>query len=848
MNNRFLLLFLVLLPSLSLWAQQGDPYDQRGVQFAAQGTDFWVCFPRTMRGYSPNMSRLYVVSERDCDVTVTNELAGYSQTFHIMRRELCGADTNYIEIPNSVCRICDTLSFVTEYLVHDSSYAGCICDLPQPRGFHVTSTDTISLFIFMRSMGVSGACNVLPTEMMRDEYIVQSPPSFRELLFDNSVAISAGCATVDIVAVDDSTVVDIILSDWDWVNRHPGDTITVTLRRGELFHVAAGEVREKYYPLFEPYYIWYITNEVSPQTRPVWLPRHAFDGSLIPMDTFVVDLTGTRIKARDCKRIAVFEGGSTVYIPQLAGTCDMLLEQAHPVKYAGTEFLLPNVAVSDTDYIRITALHDNTLVTIRDGSRMGNSTRNLVINANQTDWFAMLPDDGPFYITTSHPAMVKEYIMRSGQLSQLDVMWGDPAFFAVTPVEWWHNGQINFGTITDVDSEHNRQSRYPSLYIFARTDDVSSIWMDGYNIGSHFTPLRDTPYSLATMEYPNRFVSQGTHYIKSTAGAKFMAVMSTAAPAEQAVFNLPHRQPGHRYLKVNGIPADSLKEDSIWCMYDPITFKAGNQRPADSIFWDFGDGTTLAYSHLDAGFDSEHIHTYTDTGKYRVMCIYTYEYDSCFTLKPDTLWAPIWIHNHYDSAFSVRICDGFFTFRAHLLDYSDTHYITTYWTPSGCDTLWQIDLITCPHCSWDYDTISPEQLPYLYNGYTFNGETHNEPISLDIGDTCDSVIFYTLIVIAHWGEPPIDSVFILAPNIVTPQLESNNRFALYCSRHILQAEVSIFNRMGTRVAQFDGLTGSWDGTSDGRTCTQGTYVYFVRYIDSKDNSWKTVKGTVTLIY
>ena len=242
------------------------------------------------------------------------------------------------------------------------------------------------------------------------------------------------------------------------------------------------------------------------------------------------------------------------------------------------------------------------------------------------------------------------------------------------------------------------------------------------------------------------------------------------------------------------------------------------------------------------------MHTYQDTGKYRVMCVFTYEYDSCFTLKPDTLWAPIWIHNHYDSAFSVHLCEGSYTFRNHLLEYTDTYYITTYWTPSGCDTLFTIDFSTCPHCSWDYDTVSPLDMPWQYNGYTFGSEVHDEPVHIPIGDDCDSVIYYTLIVIPHWGEPPLDSVFILAPNVITPNMPGNNRFSLYCSHHILQAEVSVYNRMGTKVAQFDGLTGSWDGTSQGRTCHQGAYVYYIRYIDTNDTNWKTLKGTVTLIY
>ena len=855
MAKQILTLLSVLLLTASLQAQQDDPYDQRGVQFAAQGTDFWVCFPRTRAGFSYNASRLYVVSERDCDVTVTCPLLDYSQTVHIMRREMCGPDTNYINIPYEISHFIDTIAY-TYPIEYDRSYVGQTGDRPQPRGFHVTSTDTVSLFLWVRSMGSSAATNVLPTEMLRDEYVVQTPKAFRELIDYNDTAIttpinmSPSCASIDIVAVEDSTVVDIVLSDWDWTNRHPGDTVTVTLSRGEMFQLGVGEVREKYYPLFEPYYRYYIfwNDCVSPLARPVKMRRHAFDASYITVDTFTVDLTGTRIKARDCKRIAVFEGGGSVLFPHSGvPTMDLMIEQSLPTKYVGKEFLVPNVYNSDTDYIRITGLHDSTMITIHDGSRSFNNIRTLTVDAYETEWFALMPGEGPFYVSSTHPVMMKEYLMY-GMPRILDMYGGDPGFFAVKPVEWWHNGQVNFGTITDVDANNNRQTRHASLYIFTRTVDAPSIMVDSYCIENHFTPIPGTPYSHARFDSNSQYVSEGSHYIKSTTGAKFMAVMASAAAEEQAVVNLPHSQPGKTCLTVNGIPADSLGEDSIWCMYDPVTFRSWDERPADSVLWDFGDGTTRAYSHLEEGFDSPQVHTYQDTGKYRVMCVFTYEYDSCFTLKPDTLWAPIWIHNHYDSSFSVHLCEGTYTFRNHLLEYTDTYYITTYWTPSGCDTLFTIDFSTCPHCSWDYDTVSPLDMPWQYNGYTFGSEVHDEPVHIPIGDDCDSVIYYTLIVIPHWGEPPLDSVFILAPNVITPNRPGNNRFSLYCSHHILQAEVTVFNRRGTKVAQFDGLTGSWDGTSQGRTCHQGAYVYYIRYIDTHDTNWKTLKGTVTLIY
>ena len=542
-TNHLCTLLTALLLTVSLHAQQNDPYDQRGVQFAAQGTDFWVCFPRTYNGFSENHSRLYVVSERDCDVTVSNPLLDYSQTVHIMRREMCGPDTNYITVPFGITRIIDTISLLWPR-IYNYSYAGQPGNSPQPRGFHVTSTDTVSLFIWVNSVGESGACNVLPTEMLRDEYVVQVPFSMRRLDPGNHYPYAT---SLNIVAVEDSTIVDIVLSDWDWVNRHPGDTVTVTLRAGEIYHIGAGEPREKYYPLISPYGPGYkgVPSDIS-------MPLHSYDTSHVLLDTFVVDLSGTRIKARDCKRIAVFEGGEAVFLPAIDDyyhQCDMLLEQSLPTKYSGKEYLIPNVYNSDTDYIRITGLHDGTVITIRDASRTVDAVRTLTVDAYETEWFCMMDSEGPFYITTSEPAIVKEYLMH-GLPRILDIMGGDPAFYAVRPVEWWHNGQVNFGTITDVDDDNNRQTRRPSLYIFTRTEDAPSIMVDSYSIENYFTPIPGTPYCHARFGYTSQFVSDGTHYIRSTTGAKFMSVMASASMDEQAVVNLPHVQPGKAYLRV----------------------------------------------------------------------------------------------------------------------------------------------------------------------------------------------------------------------------------------------------------------------------------------------------------
>ena len=836
--KKHLALILLLLPMLCA-AQDDDPSSRRGVQFATAGTDFWVCFPRTLRGHMANYSRLYVVSERDCDVTVTNDWLGYSQTYHVMRRQMCDVDTNYIEIPMQYTRIADTISYVYVPGYEPSriyeglpvpryDYSGAFVDQPQARGFHVTSTDTISLYIVVNSTTIS-ACSVLPTDMLRDEYVVQPPIVNHYIHMDDYPSMPiyyTGKSSVDIVAVDDSVTVDIVLSDWDWLNRRPGDTLTVMLLRGQLYHFSAGEVQDKYYPMLAPFYAYgdYYTN--SPVARPVMMPRHTFTGDSIERDTFSVDLAGTHIKTRDCKRIAVFES-SGVTGAGIRGELNytMHLDQTLPVFYAGKEYLVP---AKSEQYIRFTALDESTDLTIRDLTNPAYGSRTLSIPPGKTDWWEGVNGEGPYYITSDKPFLVKWF-------SRKDMC-------AMTPTRWWHGGQIKHGTINMIYPPDNYHNMGAQLHIFTRTENVTSLYMDSYRIDTCFTPLEGTPYSYAFFNTNHACNSAGTHYIISRGSKPFMAFMQSGGSVM-----LQHIQPTGVSLTVNGMPSDSLSTDSIWCLYDPVTFQALNQHPCDSLIWDFDDGTVRRFSYTDEEFAQPQVYTWRDTGRYTVRAIFKYQDEGCLTLKSDTLSAPLWFHNHHDSTFSVRLCEGNFTFRGQVFDYTDTHYVTTYWTESGCDTLWEIDLVTCPHCHWEYDTVALEDLPVVFNNITFGSELHDEPIHLHISDTCDSIIYYTLIVIPYWGEKPIDSTWILAPNVITPTQETNNIFALTCSPHILKAEVTVFDRHGVRMAQFDGLTGSWDGTSDGRICQQGTYIYYIRYIDTADNGWKAHTGTVTLL-
>ena len=802
-------------------------YEHRGVQYATHGTDFWFCVPRTIYGVSSNVAGLYIMAEHNCTVTIRQDRYDYTLTKEITSSHEINTriDTlNSITLPWEFFCFADTLS-------QGVSDENQVAAQPQWKGFHLTSTDTISVFLYAFSRANLGVTNLLPTEMLRDEYVVQT--------FADSTAM------FQVVATEDNTVVDITLGDYDWLGRPKDSVVTVTLNQGQIYNVQAGKQCFKY-PACCP-----VPPDVGCSVKQSFA-SHIFGSSSsvsfpYSYDSLSVDLSGTYIKARDNKRIAVFQGNQRMYGRKQRG--DMTLEQAMPIRYAGMEFVVPSLlgVAGDVCVILFTGLVDGTTITIQNTGDPMMPTRTLTVDARESEWFLISRGDAPYYITATHPILVSLTATSS------------PGTIEVLPIEWWHDGYVNGSQVYWVDNNNNGWSGDHSIYVFTRTADIGSMYFNRYPIDTLFRPIAGTPYSYAYIAPDSPINPRTAHTVENRRGGKFWVVSFVDNEyGGNVLYNYSHIQRGKNYLEVNDIPADSLSQDSIWCMYDPIRFHGWVERPADSIIWDFGDGNVERYLYEDGQWVT---HTYADTGRFEVRRIIQYMdealdtqwgYVACksaFTMPSDTMYAHIWIHNHYDSTFAVTVCEGPYTFRGHVKETTDTHYVTTYWTESGCDTLWRIALTTCPHCTLRADTISDEQLPWFFNGISFAHEVKHYPIHIDIGEECDSIIDYYLIVIPHWGEPPLDSTFVLAPNIITPNsdIDINRRFHLFCSEDVVAAEVYIFDRMGRRLAHFDGLKEDWDCTFDGQLLPQGSYAYYVRYIDGSNRNWKTLSGTFTII-
>ena len=784
------------------------------IPFVTQGTDFWVAFPwLSVEGYDNTHFCLYVVSERDCEVTVSNEAMDYHQTYQIERRYMAGPETNYFEIPRNV-------AYSSDEYVPGLPPEQQPANQPSYRCFHITSTDTIALYaqLFHHYYNHFSPTNILPTEMLRDEYVLQMVPHTPYNCHQKYA----------IVATEDSTVVDIVLSDTTWMGHRAGDTITVTLNRGQFYYLRT--------PIFsyEDASGWF-----PPKLR---YPHHILGATIQPLlaqhiDKF--DLSGTLVKARDCKRVAVFAGtGTNVWVPDyvsqkridITNWPKAIYKQLAPTRFGGFEHVVfpiyPAALYLDSAFVRITALYDNTVVSYEG--------RNVVtLNARETYWCVFPTYLRPSIIHTSRPAMCYYY------------GWGDGTFNHVRPTEYWLNSWGNFCTFCWHDESNNRYFRRFETHIIIQSDQTANVRLDAYPLDdTSFHPIPGTSYSYANFDFWPQVESdhgQGTHQWRSLGGAPYMAMIShDFLPIYVAQY-----QPGNSYFYFGDVLVDSMPQGYGQCRYDSVAMRVYAEHPADSIVWDFGDGTPQVAGPYAENTSCTHL--YDTAGHFTIRAIVIFPYEGCFTRPYDTLSWDIEIYGPVDSNIYVNQCIGAYTFRDQTYE---TNGVYSYYAPRHgleCDTMFHIHFTTCPHCSYHSDTISPDQLPYTYNNVVFTQETHNTFIHLDIGDECDSIINYSLIVIPNWGEKPIDSVFIQAPNVFTPGLSSNNIFQLYCSPHILQAQVSVYDRRGSFITRFDGLSGHWDGTAHGQPCPQGTYVYYVRYIDTHDHSWKTFCGTVTLI-
>ena len=272
-----------------------------------------------------------------------------------------------------------TVDIPIEQGYHDRTNYGTI----SKKAIHIESTDTISAYCTNIAYVSFDASFVLPTESLGDDYIIQSFNQSRMFL-ENVVNINQTSAFA-IVATEDNTDIDITPSCTTLDGRPAGQTYQITLNAGETYQVRSNNSE---------------TNR---------------------------DLSGTRVTASDCKKIAVFNGNTLTCIPNNQGDgFDHVFEQAMPLRSWGKSFAVTGSANRNRDFVKVTSSADNNQI-FKNGNRL------TTLNANQSHIFELNSHDGSCFIESTHPCAV--YLYNTSCYDDTNSELGDPSMVWIAPLE-----------------------------------------------------------------------------------------------------------------------------------------------------------------------------------------------------------------------------------------------------------------------------------------------------------------------------------------------------------------------------------------------------------------------------
>ena len=249
---------------------------------------------------------------------------------------------------------------VTQFLVKRNEFNAynSISDFSNAKytGLHITSTDTVSVYASNFHEYSYDVTNVLPTEALQDEYLIQT--------YGGS---SIGENEFVVMALEDYTSFTVkTTAVCNYVNSsnylRANQEYTFTLNRGECRT--------------------FVTREGA------------------------YDLSGTYIKAADCKKLAVFVGNTHTNVPSSVSAADHLFEQAIPVNYWGKKYVVTSSKYRKYDRYRITSLENGCSVNVNGSLRTTLSARASVEYT--------LNEGEVHYIETSKPVAVYLY-MAGGQ-------------------------------------------------------------------------------------------------------------------------------------------------------------------------------------------------------------------------------------------------------------------------------------------------------------------------------------------------------------------------------------------------------------------------------------------------
>ena len=564
---------LLLVPFETVWAQSTVDAGQ-----TTEGKDFWVTFLKTDSYDSADKSielSLSISAQEACDVTIENTYSGFKKTISLAAGEL-KEEILYKGTAKSGASTKDTVKC---YSMHS--------EVVDTTAIHITSTANISLFASNWKTKSFDATNVLPTQSLLDEYYIQSyPPSAHGGDTQQGTHFA-------IVAAEDDVVVDITPTVKTFNGKPAGETFaTDKLQKGQV------------------YYVWTGTGGGDDY-----------------------DLSGTHVKARDGKRIAVFQGAPHTNIPYQIRDRDHIFSQAMPVKYWGNTFAITSSMTRGRDKVRIMALHDETEVRINgelvytfhfdtDDTPSGAKVVQCAPKDKRTFEFEIgakgvsctdkdqkfsladpLVEGTSCFIETSCPVAVHLF-MVSNTYDNTDK--ADPAMLWINPIEQVIEN-ITFATYKSSNTHYYN--------VVTTKDNINDMYLDN-NLLSGFTAVDG---SNDAYYYLRQNISHGTHTLAGKKG--FIAHVYGYGERESYGYSAGGAtRPLTQYITINGEIFTPDTKNTL-CGVDTIQFECHPDYEYTQIEWHFGDGESTIMTQAEAEADPVVPHYYPVSGTYEAYVL-----------------------------------------------------------------------------------------------------------------------------------------------------------------------------------------------------------------------------------
>lgn len=515
-------------------------------------------------------ARLFAQSTEGTDFWVTL-LRGDEQAYDELSLTFAAKKATYVYVENAYTGLHDTIFVAADTIARDTlcndqldREASCYVtddfeEVACNRALHVTSDEPISLIAANYKDKSFDVAAILPTPALMSEYRIQCYPP-------TAHSGNAQGSHFAIVAADDNVIVDITPTVATQGGHAAGVTFnTDTLKKGQV------------------YYVWTGYGEGDSK-----------------------DFTGTVVKARDNKKIAVFNGNPHTNIPDGIRDRDHIFSQAMPVNYWGKRFAITSSLTTidgqadgtfweRIDKIRVQALVDGTVVRI-DGDSVytfdfaTNPKHVYEFDFGANDAMTNYSGDGHryfegagHYVETSCPSAVHLFMTSDRydheKIKNVNDKYcnGDPSEIWVNPIEQKIT-KLTFGTF------ETKQVKDHFINIVTTADNKNSVVLDTTHIGNLFVPFPKNPeyvYARITnVENKAHTLVADSGFIAHVYG--FGEKESYGYPAGGETKDLT------AFVTINGT-VYKPGEDNLICGDDKVVFGCELNYEYDSIYWSFGD-------------------------------------------------------------------------------------------------------------------------------------------------------------------------------------------------------------------------------------------------------------------